>query len=502
MKRIIKLNITIITLILIAIMLKTLNARVAYASTNENVEDGVLTPELQWQYIEESLNTDSTYSSNIYEYENFLKSYYDNLTYNFGMNYKGSCGYVAIGMLLSYYDTFLSDDIIPEQYDVISAGNETDMVQRRNSPGIKKDLVLDPNETSGRNINGRYGYNLSAADYYNVMLSMANSSLHAKLITIGADYGYYNFADKYGAVSTNFSKRLTVLSDYLKNVARLDESDFNISYINNEYNQYGSAEVREFAIREVKKGNPVLLSIGSNLIGHVVIAYDYDETIDNLYCHFGLGSNKTHVTMEDEGYITYKSALVLNFTNKHSHSNNYEVTTVNNNIPTNSYYCYDSQNIHTYTHAHSYDYSYVYQSIMFHKSFCQCGSSVKNKHNIINGECKYCGYGHSHNYDGWKYYNNSQHIEFCVCGEVGTTKKNHAIKMEDRNNRYARCVECNYLLDLEKDIVIVQSKPYKKRVTTNGSYCLSNGIIILVEKDVLSYMNNSLIFFDIYDDLI
>ena len=64
------------------------------------------------------------------------------------MNYKGSCGYVAIGMLLSYYDTFLSDDIIPEQYDVISAGNETDMVQRRNSPGIKKDLVLDPNETS------------------------------------------------------------------------------------------------------------------------------------------------------------------------------------------------------------------------------------------------------------------------------------------------------------------------------------------------------------------
>ena len=57
MKRIIKLNITIITLILIAIMLKTLNARVAYASTNENVEDGVLTPELQWQYIEESLKS-------------------------------------------------------------------------------------------------------------------------------------------------------------------------------------------------------------------------------------------------------------------------------------------------------------------------------------------------------------------------------------------------------------------------------------------------------------
>lgn len=52
------------------------------------------------------------------------------------MNYKGSCGYVAIGMILSYYDTFLDDSIIPEQYDMVSNGYDDNIILRRNSPGI------------------------------------------------------------------------------------------------------------------------------------------------------------------------------------------------------------------------------------------------------------------------------------------------------------------------------------------------------------------------------
>lgn len=43
----------------------------------------------------------------------FLSAYFDYLETNFGTNDKGSCVYVSIGMLLSYYDTFLNDDIIP-----------------------------------------------------------------------------------------------------------------------------------------------------------------------------------------------------------------------------------------------------------------------------------------------------------------------------------------------------------------------------------------------------
>lgn len=141
------------------------------------------------QYLEEALATSTVYNSNITEYHSYLTAYYDNLTYNLGMNYQGSCGYVAIGMLLSYYDTFLNDDIIPEQYDISSNGNNGNVNQRHNSPGVQRDIIVNPNSLT----NTSYGASMSANDYYNYMSSISNQSLHAKLLTIGANKGYYNF---------------------------------------------------------------------------------------------------------------------------------------------------------------------------------------------------------------------------------------------------------------------------------------------------------------------
>jgi hypothetical protein len=44
------------------------------------------------------------------------KYYYHNLR-KYGLNEGETCGYIAIQMILSYYDTFLNDDIIPDKYD-------------------------------------------------------------------------------------------------------------------------------------------------------------------------------------------------------------------------------------------------------------------------------------------------------------------------------------------------------------------------------------------------
>lgn len=46
------------------------------------------------------------------QYDTYVKNYFAGLTQNFGANIKGSCGYVSLGMLLSYYDSFLDDNII------------------------------------------------------------------------------------------------------------------------------------------------------------------------------------------------------------------------------------------------------------------------------------------------------------------------------------------------------------------------------------------------------
>ena len=42
----------------------------------------------------------------IYQKDKFASYYFLNLQNNFGYNTHGSCGYVAVAMLLSYYDTY------------------------------------------------------------------------------------------------------------------------------------------------------------------------------------------------------------------------------------------------------------------------------------------------------------------------------------------------------------------------------------------------------------
>ena len=48
-----------------------------------------------------------------------MYKYFKNLTENIGYNEtSSSCGYVALGMLLNYYDTSLNDNIVEEKYEV------------------------------------------------------------------------------------------------------------------------------------------------------------------------------------------------------------------------------------------------------------------------------------------------------------------------------------------------------------------------------------------------
>ena len=47
-----------------------------------------------------------------------MVEYFEGLQENYPLNLLGSCTYVALTMLLTYYDTYLNDNIIPEVYDV------------------------------------------------------------------------------------------------------------------------------------------------------------------------------------------------------------------------------------------------------------------------------------------------------------------------------------------------------------------------------------------------
>lgn len=73
---------------------------------------------------------------------------------------------------------------------------------------------------------------------------------------------------------------------------------------------------------------------------------------------------------------------------------------------------------------------------------------------------------------------------------------------KDLGWRYANCVECNKLIDLNSDIVVVL--PYNingNMRSINGSYINSQGLIILVDKDIEAYIKGTLIFYKEDEDL-
>ena len=118
----------------------------------------------------------------------YIETYYEKLYDNHGYNFFGSCGYIAVGMILSYYDTYLNDDIISEADDV-----ESNNISR--SPGILFDNVTHEDAYL-------YGKNrvsdMTSEDYIDLCRKKANinsaaPSLHAKLITIGDELNYYNY---------------------------------------------------------------------------------------------------------------------------------------------------------------------------------------------------------------------------------------------------------------------------------------------------------------------
>lgn len=105
--------------------------------------------------------------------------------------------------------------------------------------------------------------------------------------------------------------------------------------------------------------------------------------------------------------------------------------------------------------------------------------------------------GHVYN-AGYQKFSPKKHQLLCACGNAGPTAP-HAIKYSDVGNTTASCILCGQLIDLRDTIVEVPWLSIQK-VTVNGSYILPNGIIVLVDSDIESYLNGTLVFYD-KDDL-
>ena len=74
---------------------------------------------------------------------NFANYYFSNLNNNFGTNTHGTCSFVAMGMLLSFYDTYLNDSFVPDAFEentyVEPDSEGTILTKGVESPGVTYD---------------------------------------------------------------------------------------------------------------------------------------------------------------------------------------------------------------------------------------------------------------------------------------------------------------------------------------------------------------------------
>lgn len=358
-------------------------------AVNESMRCGALPEEDESDYITYPWNPGfpGNYSNQLN-----MVNYFSNLSNHFPMNKKGSCGFVAIAQILSYFDTFYDDTIIPEQYEDNCSLSSTNI--NACSPGTLKDSLITPfnNDTMTNHsfANATYNecfdsklmvdYNNDTSWYFhqtntNNATSFINSLSWAdSSYVFDGQYGQHNLET---GIRYDFNSDDPNHTNYRFEVSEVMVQMNNQSDIN-EFNSIAKAysdSIIENVAEIIDDGFPVLLNINhgyqfnnnpsspnyTEYGMHAVVAYDYEivdgETI--VYCNFGHENPLTFHAPYNDGPFKYAYAYVPVFYNSsiHHHSDNYLID--------NKLYCGCSH------HTHSLTYQYIDQQK--HSVSCPCG---------------------------------------------------------------------------------------------------------------------------------
>ena len=309
-----------------------------------------------------------------------LVKYYTNLTNNFGNNFSQStCGYVAMGMLLTYYDAILNGNIVPSVYDAKS-----------NYSSIKLDTSTAESPGSDFDTNSSFA---NPQIYWNHLNVTQHTNLHAKLCIIGTTYDNstsslenMTYMNVFG---TSLDINLYTLNSYLQSLSTSFSYTIDYKAYDKNVATYGNAtsydQVFDFIIDEIDAGRPVL--IGFN--GHARIAYNYGYTNEHIfYLHEGyvdtfkprlttngqlklsyLNSNESSISG-----ITKLSAISLHFDDSTTVSPGYNYHSTYYNDDNTFFGAYTNHNTHYYT------YNCRYISNNYHYNYCKCGLYQQELH--------------------------------------------------------------------------------------------------------------------------
>ena len=296
-----------------------------------------------------------------------MKNYFYNLRDKFGYNEFGSCGYVGIGMLLTYYDSYWNDNLVPDNLEAKTDLLTQDQYTYAPSPGSNEFPI---------------GTNYTSSDYINILSSFTNISLHANLINIGQSFSY--------PLSISLPNIKTVLDEYISLNSNIIDAEWDTLLVEN-----GTTyEKRQEIISYLNNDIPVLVGITGNN-NHIVIAYDYDAATDTIYAHYGwrnldkededgnlVITNNHHEDLFGLGHLFIGGYIVLTPNGAHVHTDNYHIAT--GTICTCQF------------PNHQHKFQYTKKNVSQHIRTCYCGetSTVSHRFTIsgLSYKCVDCGF--------------------------------------------------------------------------------------------------------------
>lgn len=260
-----------------------------------------------------------------------MEKYYKNLNNCFGRNINGSCGYIAIQMLLSYYDTFYNDDLIDEVFEYqITPSSLNNIILE--SPGTR--MEIDYNLSTVSEATNFYRYFSSTYFMsYLICLCMDNPEINyynLYNITFGTNNPNYICALDYGHIGNILDFYLDMQN--LDNDFLLDSSHVDFS---NMTRPLQNSNVISFIKNNLDMGYPVLVCTEpTSGGGHAQIVHSYQCVGNNqytFYAHKGWLNASTSSTIINSD-ITEAYTLIPQ--NGASGSDNYAnfVDNVDNNL--------------------------------------------------------------------------------------------------------------------------------------------------------------------------
>ena len=401
----------------------------------------------------------NTRSFSEYEIANsyfFRNSQIPDINNGYGYNVNGSCGYVALALFLSYYDTFYNDSIIPDSLTHSITGTITTWNKAYASDNsYKKDISQWENGP------------------------VITQGFHDYLICMNGLNPYSS-----SNLEANIYARANAVYQYFNNVAMNNVNYLDLSSNSGTTNLLATIENNQPVIMDVTgytyqkyygQYMTVLISThtpvgeNGNPPSHAVVCYGYRQISNQLYykVHLGYPTICSNALLIVNNAITGYNTMTVSCT--HTHSSNYifdhglQEHCMCPCQASSTYYAYTyignqdaikCMTCNTWVYS---DHDYIYNcinNINHRKSCLNCGhvyEDISHSYDVIGYtgtvhylKCFFCGYNdyNSHLIQYTDSGNNLFHIENCsICSY--SSNKDHNFEMALVNGTYRlKCTLC------------------------------------------------------------